>query len=79
MRVVVLGATGNVGTSVVEQLVADPTVQSVVGVARRRPDWRPEKVEWLEADLARGDLSQCFAGADAVLHLAWAFQPSHRP
>jgi UDP-glucose 4-epimerase len=79
MRVVVLGATGNVGTSVVEQLVADARVQSVVGVARRRPDWRPDKVEWLEADLTHGELPHCFDGADAVLHLAWAFQPSHRP
>jgi UDP-glucose 4-epimerase len=79
MRIVVLGATGNVGTSVVEQLVADPGVQSVVGVARRRPDWQPEKVEWVQADLGHDELPRCFAGADAVLHLAWAFQPSHRP
>jgi nucleoside-diphosphate-sugar epimerase len=79
MRIVVLGATGNVGTSVVEQLAADSAVHSVVGVARRKPDWQPDKVEWLEADLAQQQLPQSFAGADAVLHLAWAFQPSHRP
>jgi UDP-glucose 4-epimerase len=79
MRVVVLGATGNVGTSVVERLVADPDVHHVVGIARRRPAWQPDKVEWIEGDLTRDELPQCFAGADAVLHLAWAFQPSHRP
>ena len=78
MRVVVLGATGNLGSSVVERLVADEAVKSVVGIARRRPRWRPEKVEWVEADVVDSELSPHFTGADAVVHLAWAFQPSHR-
>jgi len=79
MRIVVLGATGNVGTSVVEQLGADQQVEAVVGVARRRPGWRPAKVDWVEADLTDDGLDRHLAGADAVVHLAWAFQPSHRP
>lgn len=79
MRVVVLGATGNVGTSVVQALVLDDEVESVVGVARRSPDWHPEKVEWLRADITSSDLTPVLAGADAVVHLAWAFQPSHDP
>jgi uncharacterized protein YbjT (DUF2867 family) len=37
MRVVVTGATGNVGTSVVASLVGDPGVDEVVGLARRAP------------------------------------------
>jgi nucleoside-diphosphate-sugar epimerase len=79
MRIVVLGATGNVGTSVVERLVADPDVERVVGIARRRPQWQPQKVEWVEADIVDAELPRYFDGADAVIHLAWAFQPSHRP
>jgi len=43
VRIVVLGATGNVGTNVVEQLVADDRVESIVGIARRRPAWRPDR------------------------------------
>lgn len=35
----VVGATGNVRTSVVEALGADPDVRSIVGVTRRLP-WR---------------------------------------
>jgi nucleoside-diphosphate-sugar epimerase len=35
MRVVVIGATGNVGTSTVRALAADPAVDSIVGIARR--------------------------------------------
>ena len=37
MRVVVLGATGNVGTAVVEALREHSDVEHVVGVARRLP------------------------------------------
>ena len=49
MRVVVTGATGNVGTSVLEALGADDRVASVLGLARRRPTWPVPKVTWAEA------------------------------
>lgn len=78
MRVVVTGATGNVGTSLVRLLSAEPAVTSVVGVARRRPDLQLPKVEWAAADVSRDDLVTPFAGADVVVHLAWLIQPSHR-
>ena len=78
MRVVVIGATGNVGTSLMPLLSADPAVTSIVGVARRRPDLRLPKVEWVAADISRDDLEGPCAGADVVVHLAWLIQPSHR-
>jgi uncharacterized protein YbjT (DUF2867 family) len=37
MRVVVTGATGNAGTSVLHALTQDPAVREIVGLARRRP------------------------------------------
>jgi UDP-glucose 4-epimerase len=37
MRIVVTGATGNVGTSVVRALGADAQVDEIVSVARRLP------------------------------------------
>ena len=78
MRVVVTGATGNVGTSLVEALSADPGVDSVLGLARRLPtSWSPPKVEWSAADVVTSDLVPLFRGADAVVHLAWLIQPSH--
>jgi UDP-glucose 4-epimerase len=78
MRVVVTGATGNVGTSLLRALSADPGVTSVVGLARRLPDWDVPKVEWARADVSGDDLDVPFRGADVVVHLAWLIQPSHR-
>jgi ferritin-like metal-binding protein YciE/nucleoside-diphosphate-sugar epimerase len=77
MRVVVTGATGNVGTSVVEALAAREEIREVVGLARRVPTWKPEKTSWVRADVLSSPLELLFEGADAVIHLAWAIQPSH--
>src|SRR5215212_4295886 len=76
MRVVVAGATGNVGTSVLHALAGDPNVDSIVGLARRRPAMTFPGVEWVEADIRRDDLVPVFRGADAVIHLVWLIQPS---
>ncbi|MFD8637109.1 NAD-dependent epimerase/dehydratase family protein [Streptomyces sp. NPDC059533] len=80
-HVVVVGATGNVGTSVVRALAADPSVGSVLGLARRLPGWRPAKTRWRAVDIEPGgaDLTHHFDGADAVIHLAWKFRPTHDP
>jgi ferritin-like metal-binding protein YciE/nucleoside-diphosphate-sugar epimerase len=77
MKVVVTGATGNVGTSVIEALGETSEVKEIVGLARRRPSWKPAKTRWEDADIVSSDLASSFAGADAVIHLAWAIQPSH--
>ena len=77
MRVVVLGATGNVGTSVLRALDADPAVDSIVGVARRAPGEAGQgKTEYRVADIRVDSLDDLFDGADAVIHLAWLIQPS---
>ena len=79
MRVVITGATGNVGTSVVRALGADERVTEIVGVARRLPDWSPPRTQWISKDIARDDLRVVMAGADVVIHLAWLIQPSRDP
>jgi UDP-glucose 4-epimerase len=77
MRVVITGATGNVGTSVVHSAAMHGEVSQIIGIARRRPARRAPKTEWIKADVASDDLVPHFTGADAVIHLAWAIQPSH--
>jgi UDP-glucose 4-epimerase len=76
MRIVVTGATGNVGTSVVRALAADPAVEQIIGIARRLPRWTPPRTRWERADVVTSPLEPLFAGADAVIHLAWLIQPS---
>jgi nucleoside-diphosphate-sugar epimerase len=74
---VVTGATGNVGTSVLAALGSEPKVSEIVGLARRLPTVERPKVRWVQADVTSTPLGPIFAGADAVVHLAWAIQPSH--
>lgn len=76
MRVVIVGASGNVGTSILRALADEPAVDSVLGIARRRPRREFEKATWAAVDIAHDELTSHFRGADAVVHLAWAIQPS---
>lgn len=75
MRVVILGATGNVGTSVLESLASEQQVQEIVAVARRVPQRSYPRTSFVAADIVSDDLAPIFSGADAVVHLAWLIQP----
>jgi UDP-glucose 4-epimerase len=77
VRVVITGATGNLGTSVLEALAGESAVQEVVGIARRRPQREFPRTTFVEADIVTDDLEELFAGSDAVIHLAWLIQPGH--
>jgi len=77
LRVVVTGATGNVGTSVVPALLRHPDVTEVVAVARRLGGLPPTpRVRAVALDIGVDDLRPVVAGADAVVHLAWQIQPA---
>ena len=76
MRVAVTGASGNVGTSLLRALADDASIEEIVGVARRVPTWQNPRTRWVKADVSRDPLEPVFAGADAVVHLAWLIQPS---
>ncbi len=76
MRIVVVGATGNIGTSLLRSLADEEKVESVLGLARRLPGLSMPKVEWASADVTKDDLAPHFEGADAVVSLHWLIQPS---
>ena len=76
MKIVVTGATGNVGTSVLRALGGDPRVTEIVGIARRAPAHAFARTRFVQADVAEADLVAHFTGAAAVIHLAWLIQPS---
>ena len=84
MRIVVTGASGNVGTALLRALRADSaSPHEIVGICRRTPPAVPPyaEVQWVCTDLAQSAsapvLDATFAGADAVIHLAWQIQPSY--
>lgn len=82
MRVVVTGASGNVGTTLLDQMEADERVTSIVGISRRAPAETRSKVTWATVDVGAEDLRDLLPhlqGADVLVHLAWLFQPTHRP
>jgi nucleoside-diphosphate-sugar epimerase len=81
VRIVITGASGNVGTALLRRLTG--AGHDLVGVCRRPPGpvapydvatWHPLD---LAVDSAEHELTDVFRGADAVVHLAWGFQPSH--
>jgi nucleoside-diphosphate-sugar epimerase len=80
MRIVIVGASGNVGTALLRQLAGGE--DEVVGVSRRIPSptapydgalWRSVDIS---AATATDQLARVFEGADAVVNLAWLFQPT---
>jgi len=79
VRIVVVGGSGNVGTSLLASLAGEPSVDTILAVARRIPERSFAKTEWASADISRDDLVPLFRGADCVVHLAWLIQPSHDP
>jgi UDP-glucose 4-epimerase len=76
VRVVIVGATGNVGIALIGALAGEDAVDDVVGIARRRPSSTAPKTTWAPADVSRDDLVPLLNGADVVVHLAWLIQPS---
>ena len=73
-RILVTGATGNLGRRVAPELVqAGRTVRVLT---RQRPAHPDARYEWAEGNYVSGDgLAQAFEGVDEVLHLA--HDPQH--
>ncbi|MEU6827677.1 NAD-dependent epimerase/dehydratase family protein [Nocardia beijingensis] len=80
MKVVITGASGNVGTALLRALGADDC--EIVGIARRLPDRAREPyagVRWESCDIGIADAAETLraacTGADVLVHLAWAIYP----
>ncbi|MBW9209589.1 NAD-dependent epimerase/dehydratase family protein [Mumia sp. zg.B53] len=80
VRVVVTGASGNVGSALLRELGSRG--HDIVAVARRVPEATETEqgsIEWHAADVADDRLDAVLEGCDAFVHLAWMFQPTHDP
>ncbi|MGY1847473.1 NAD-dependent epimerase/dehydratase family protein [Blastococcus sp. SYSU DS1021] len=75
LTVAVTGPTGTFGAGLVPLLQDDDRVESIIGIARRPFD--PAERGWTKMRYRQGDvrepegLREAFAGADAVVHLAF--------
>jgi nucleoside-diphosphate-sugar epimerase len=80
MRIVVTGATGNIGSALLRAL--EGRGHAVHGIARR-PMAESGDVSWSSLDLSEdgciAQLETVVAETDVVVNLAWAFQPMRRP
>lgn len=88
MKLVIIGASGNVGTALLKAIGESSDITEVRAVARRVPRgnaappydipwWRAIDVGAVGADAVVADLAQVMEGADAVIQLAWIIQPNH--
>ncbi len=75
LRVAVTGPTGALGKALIRALEEEPSVDRVVGMARRSFD--PSEFGWNKFEYQQGDVTERSAvdalveGADAVVHLAF--------
>ncbi|MEW5812061.1 MAG: NAD-dependent epimerase/dehydratase family protein [Actinomycetota bacterium] len=80
-RILVTGASGNVGAGVLRELRRQEPEAQLVGVCRRPPARGQiyEAVDWRPVDLSAPDavsrLTSAMRGVDAVIHLALAVHP----
>ena len=80
LSVVVTGPTGEIGVSAVEALERDPTVERIIGMARRPFD--PTAHGWSRTEYRQGDIldrdavDALVADADVVIHLAFVIMGS---
>ena len=72
MTIVVTGASGFVGRSLLTLLAARDTGHSIIAVSRQRPPLLPPGVDWRHVDMGDADWTRTLPseGCDAVVHLA---------
>lgn len=76
--VAITGASGNLGTVLIDRLAADPSIDRIVAIDRRASTALPDGVVAVEADVRDPSIDEAFAGCDAVVHLAYIVERGSR-
>jgi nucleoside-diphosphate-sugar epimerase/putative sterol carrier protein len=71
MKVVVTGASGQLGTAVLERLVATRKIEKIVCLDLIPPIVPSARIDWRIADMRDPGLERHLEGADALMHLAF--------
>ena len=71
MRVFLTGASGYLGSLLIERLAALPEIESITGIASSKPGaaW-PSKAKFIRMDIRSPDLTAAMAGHDVIVHTA---------
>ena len=71
MRVAITGATGRLGRTIINTLLNDEKVKSIVALDLTFFNFKSDKVEFHQCDVCDKDIERFFSGCDAVIHLAF--------
>lgn len=71
MKVVVTGGSGQLGTLVLERLVAQRRIKKIVSLDLVPPAVPSPRIDWRIADMRDPGLERHLEGADALIHLAF--------
>jgi len=78
MRILVTGASGVFGRATVDRLVLEG--HEVAAISRGRPKNLPSTVQWTSVDIRDAEgVTKAMAGADVVVHNAWALTQLETP
>ncbi|WP_172652341.1 NAD-dependent epimerase/dehydratase family protein [Rhodococcus opacus] len=74
MKVAVTGATSDFGAAILPVLLADPDIDTVVGLGRRELPIEHPKLESVRMDIRDPGIEEVFRGCEAVVHLAFVVE-----
>ncbi|MGC4962976.1 NAD-dependent epimerase/dehydratase family protein [Gordonia sp. DT101] len=74
MRVAVTGATSDFGAAILPALLADPEIDSVIGLSRRPLELQHPKLDSVHMDIRDPQIEDVFRGCEAVVHLAFVVE-----
>ncbi|GAF42262.1 NAD-dependent epimerase/dehydratase family protein [Rhodococcus wratislaviensis] len=74
MKVAVTGATSDFGAAILPVLLADPDIDTVIGLARRELPIEHPKLESVRMDIRDPGIEEVFRGCEAVVHLAFVVE-----